>query len=151
MLSLGVSTSTTQHDEEPSGECMSVPSETIPLPPSSSREVDRHAYLQEKNRRAHLEKRRQQDIIRAANSTSQPNKKKTICLGKETQKSLTNPDQKNKISKASSKTSLKKVASDKLAKKPSDDKWEADMKNVEVSTSNTKATESPNAPPPPER
>jgi len=78
--------------------------------------------------------RRYKDILKATSSSSNANKRKNICLGVEAQRSLPNPDHKGRQGTASSKTSSTKSVADKLAKKPSDDKWETDMKKVEIPT-----------------
>jgi len=147
VLSLGVPRPSTQIEEESIVESVNVPSEPIPLPPSTSREVDRRAYLEAKNRRAYQEKESQKDLLKATSSSSQANKRKTICLGFETQRSLPNPDNRIRLSTASSKTSSIKTVADKMAKNPSDDKLTADMHRGETIPAFTTATDSPTAPP----
>jgi len=58
VLSLGTTTSSSRlPDDTLRGDDIGTPT-LAPAPPAASREVDRHAYLQEKNRRIHLEKKR---------------------------------------------------------------------------------------------
>ena len=132
--------------ETPSAASTIEPVNELPNPPSTSREADRHAYLQEKNRRNHQETLRQKNLTKGTSYNTQPNKRKTICLGLDTQRALSNPHAKSRNTSASSKASSTKTVADKLARKPSDEKWTAEMNRVEAAPVPTPVTDSPNAP-----
>jgi len=59
VLSLGVSLPNIPVPEEVAPKIVTSLFAPIPAPPATSREVERHAYLQERNRRIHQEKKRQ--------------------------------------------------------------------------------------------